>query len=140
MGRLWWLYALLSALFAALVTIFSKIGVQGIDSNLMTAIRTAVVLVMAWGMVFITGSQAGIADIGRRTWVFLVLSGICTGISWLCYFKALQMAPAAKVAPIDKLSVVFTMLLAFLILGEPADLKTVVGGVLITAGTFIMIL
>ena len=137
---MWFLYALGSAVFAALTSILAKIGIEGVNSTLATALRTVVVLGMSWVMVFVSGAQSGLPDIGRRSWLFLVLSGLATGASWLCYYKALQIGEASKVVPVDKLSVVFTMLLAFLILGEPADLKTVVGGVLITAGTFIMIL
>lgn len=137
---MWILYALLSAVFAALTSILAKIGIDGINSNLATAIRTAVVLVMAWAIVFITGAHKGIAGIGTKSWVFLVLSGIATGLSWLMYYKALQMGEASKVVPIDKFSVVISMVLAFVILKEKLDVKTVIGGILITAGTFVMIL
>lgn len=137
---MWVIYALFSAVFAALTSILAKIGIEGINSNLATAIRTVVVLVMAWGMVFITGAQGGITDISQKSWVFLVLSGIATGLSWLCYYKALQMGEASKVVPIDKLSVVITMVLAFVVLKEAFTLKALIGGVLITAGTFVMIL
>lgn len=136
----WVLYALASALFAALTSILAKIGIAGINSNLATAIRTVVVLVMSWGMVFLTGAQQGIRNIEPRSWVFLILSGIATGLSWLCYYRALQMGDASRVVPIDKLSVVFTMILAFLILREPFTVKTVCGGLLITLGTFVLIL
>lgn len=136
----WVLYALASALFAALTSILAKIGIAGINSNLATAIRTVVVLVMSWGMVFLTGAQHGIRNIEPRSWVFLILSGIATGLSWLCYYRALQMGDASRVVPIDKLSVVFTMILAFLILREPFTVKTVCGGLLITLGTFVLIL
>ena len=137
---MWALFALLSAVFAALTGILAKIGMEGINSNLATAIRTVVVLVMAWGLVFLTGKQAGIADITTRGWVFLTLSGVATGLSWLFYFYALQMGEASKVVPIDKFSVVISMVLAFLVLGEKMTLTKVVGGLLITAGTLILIL
>ena len=137
---MWALFALLSAVFAALTGILAKIGMEGINSNLATAIRTVVVLVMAWGLVFLTGKQAGIADITTRGWVFLALSGVATGLSWLFYFYALQMGEASKVVPIDKFSVVISMVLAFLVLGEKMTLAKVVGGLLITAGTSVLIL
>ena len=137
---MWALFALLSAVFAALTGILAKIGMEGINSNLATAIRTVVVLVMAWGLVFLTGKQAGIADITTRGWVFLTLSGVATGLSWLFYFYALQMGEASKVVPIDKFSVVISMVLAFLVLGEKMTLAKVVGGLLITAGTLVLIL
>ncbi|MGG7177226.1 EamA family transporter [Clostridium paraputrificum] len=137
---MWVLFAILSALFAALTSILAKMGINNINSNLATAIRTVVVLVMAWGIVFITGTQNEVANISTKSWVFLVLSGIATGLSWLCYFKALQMGDASKVVPIDKFSVVITMVLAFIILGETVTVKTVIGGLLITAGTFVLIL
>jgi transporter family protein len=136
----WVFYALLSALFAALTSILAKIGIANVDSNLATAIRTAVVLVMAWGIVLITGKQNGIADISQKSWLFLCLSGIATGLSWLFYYKALQIGEASKVVPIDKFSVVISMVLAFLILGEAVNVKTIIGGLLITAGTFVLIL
>ena len=137
---MWALFALLSAVFAALTGILAKIGMEGINSNLATAIRTVVVLVMAWGLVFLTGKQAGIADITTRGWVFLALSGVATGLSWLFYFYALQIGEASKVVPIDKFSVVISMVLAFLALGEKMTLAKVVGGLLITAGTLVLIL
>ena len=137
---MWALFALLSAVFAALTGILAKIGMEGINSNLATAIRTVVVLAMAWGLVFLTGKQAGIADITTRGWVFLALSGVATGLSWLFYFYALQMGEASKVVPIDKFSVVISMVLAFLVLGEKMTLAKVVGGLLITAGTLVLIL
>lgn len=137
---MWIIFALLSAVFAALTSILAKIGIENVNSNLATAIRTIVVLVMAWGMVFITGTQKGIADISTKGWIFLILSGIATGLSWLCYYKALQMGEASKVVPIDKLSVVISMVLAFVILKEAVTMKTVLGGIFITIGTFIMIL
>jgi len=137
---MWVLYALLSALFAALTSILAKKGIGDVNSNLATAIRTVVVLVMAWGIVFLTGQQRGIAGIAPKSWLFLALSGLATGLSWLFYFKALQVGQVSKVVPVDKLSVVITMVLAFIFLGEKADLKTVLGGALITAGTFVLIL
>ncbi|WP_243764208.1 EamA family transporter [Bittarella massiliensis (ex Durand et al. 2017)] len=138
--RVWILYAVLSAVFAALTSILAKVGIEKIDSNLATAIRTAVVLVMAWGIVFLTGAQAGLRQIGGRSLVFLVLSGLATGASWLFYYKAIQMGEVSRVVPIDKFSVVITMVLAFVFLHEKITLKTALGGVLITAGTFVMIL
>ncbi len=137
---MWAVYALLSALFAAFTSILAKIGIQNLNSNLATAIRTAVVLVMAWGIVFLTGTQQGISDISAKSWLFLILSGLATGASWLFYYRALQLGEASKVVPIDKLSVVISMVLAFVILHETVSLKTVLGGILITAGTFVMIL
>jgi len=137
---MWAIYAMLSAVFAALTSILAKIGIEGVDSNLATAVRTGVVLVMAWLIVFVTGVHQGIGDIGRKSWVFLVLSGLATGASWLFYFKALQMGDASKVIPVDKFSVVIGMVLAFAVLHETMTLKTVIGGILITAGTFVLIL
>jgi len=137
---MWFLYALLSAVFAALTSILAKIGIEEINSNLATAIRTAVVLVMAWVIVFVTGIQNQIADISKKSWLFLALSGIATGLSWLCYYKALQIGEASKVVPVDKFSVVITMVLAFIILNEAPNVKTILGGIFITIGTFIMIL
>ncbi|NLW02417.1 MAG: EamA family transporter [Clostridiaceae bacterium] len=137
---MWFLYALLSAVFAALTSILAKIGIEGINSNLATAIRTAVVLVMAWIIVFVTGVQNQVADISKKSWIFLALSGIATGLSWLCYYKALQIGEASKVVPVDKFSVVITMVLAFLILNEAPNAKTILGGIFITIGTFVMIL
>lgn len=137
---MWAVYALLSALFAAFTSILAKIGIQNLNSNLATAIRTAVVLVMAWGIVFLTGTQQGISDISAKSWLFLILSGLATGASWLFSYRALQLGEASKVVPIDKLSVVISMVLAFVILHETVSLKTVLGGILITAGTFVMIL
>ena len=134
---MWVLFALLSAFFAAVTSILAKIGIEGINSNLATAIRTVVVLIMAWGIVFVTGTQSQISDISRKSWI---LSGLATGLSWLFYYKALQMGEASKVVPIDKFSVVISMVLAFLILGEKITPQTVIGGILITAGTFVMIL
>lgn len=133
---MWAGFALLSALFAALTSILAKLGMEGINSNLATAIRTAVVLVMAWGIVFLTGKHHGIGDIGGRSWIFLILSGL----SWLCYYRALQLGEASRVVPIDKFSVVISMVLAFVVLKEAVTVKTVVGGLLITAGTLVLIL
>ncbi|MCL2192827.1 MAG: EamA family transporter [Treponema sp.] len=137
---MWVLYALLAAVFAAATSILAKIGLEGINANLGTAIRTAVVLVMAWGIVFGTGVQRGIPDIVPRSWLFLVLSGLATGASWLFFFRALQIGPVSRVVPIDKASVVITMLMAFIFLGETVDVKTVIGGILITAGTIVLVL
>ena len=140
MKKMWIFYAILSAVFAAATSILAKVGIEGIDSNLATAIRTAVVLVMAWGLVFLTGAHAGIRDISQKSMLFLVLSGIATGASWLFYYKAIQMGDVSKVAPIDKCSVVITMILAFVFLHETVDMKTIAGGLLITAGTIVLIL
>lgn len=137
---MWALLAGLSALFAALTSILAKVGINGVNSNLATAIRTAVVLVMAWGMVFLTDSQNGICDISRKSWLFLILSGLATGASWLCYYKALQLGDASKVVPIDKLSVVITLVLAFVFLHENFTYKSLIGAVLLTAGTLLMVL
>lgn len=137
---MWIIYALLSAVFASLTTIFAKIGINNVNSNLATAIRTVVVLVMAWTIVFITGKQNEIANIGQKSWIFLVLSGLATGASWLFYYKAIQIGEVSKVVPIDKLSIVITIVLAFIVLQERIDLKTVIGGSLITIGTFVLIL
>ena len=137
---MWFLFALLSAVFAALTSILAKIGIEGVNSNLATAIRTVVVVVMAWGMVFISGAQGGLAAISRKSWLFLILSGLATGASWLCYYKALQIGEASKVVPIDKLSVVITLLLAFIFLHEQFTIKSLIGCVLIGAGTLVMVL
>lgn len=137
---MWFILALLSAVFAALTSILAKVGIDGVNSNLATAIRTVVVLAMAWGMVFLTNAQSGIAEIGKKSWIFLILSGLATGASWLCYYKALQMGDASKVVPIDKLSVVITLVLAFVFLHEEFTAKSAVGAVLITVGTLIMVL
>ena len=137
---MWFIFAILSAIFAALTSILSKIGIEGVNSNLATAVRTIVVVLMAWLMVFITGSQNGFMDISKKSWIFLILSGLTTGASWLCYYKALQIGEASKVVPIDKLSIVITVALAFLFLGEQITLKTLIGCSLIVAGTFVMIL
>ena len=137
---MWAVFALLSAVFAALTGILAKLGMEGINSNLGTAIRTVVVLVMAWAIVFATGKHTGISDITTRGWVFLVLSGLATGLSWICYFHALQIGEASKVIPIDKFSVVISMVLAFLVLGEKVTVTKILGGALIAAGTFVLIL
>ena len=137
---MWFILALLSAVFAALTSILAKVGIEGVSSNLATAIRTVVVVVMAWGMVFITNSQGGIFDISKRSWLFLILSGLATGISWLCYYKALQIGEASKVVPIDKLSVVITLVLAFVFLHEKFTPKSLIGCVLIGIGTLVMVL
>lgn len=135
---MWIVFAALSAVFAALTSILAKIGIDGVNSNLATAIRTIVVLIMAWVMVFVTNSQSGIVSIGKRSWLFLILSGLATGISWLCYYKALQIGEASKVVPVDKMSVVLTMLMAFAFLNERLTVKSVIGVILITAGTIFM--
>ena len=137
---MWMILALLSAVFAALTSILAKIGIENVNSNLATAIRTVVVVIMAWGMVFLTNAQHGITEIGRKSWLFLILSGLATGASWLCYYKALQVGDASKVVPIDKLSVVITLVLAFVFLHEEFTIKSLVGCVLIAAGTMFMVL
>lgn len=137
---MWLLFAILSAVFAALTSILAKVGIEGVNSNLATAIRTVVVLVMAWGMVFLTNTQGGIGQIEKKSWIFLILSGVATGASWLCYYKALQMGEASKVVPIDKMSVVITLVLAFVFLHEQFTMKSLVGCTLIGAGTLIMAL
>lgn len=137
---MWFILALLSAVFAALTSILAKVGIEGVSSNLATAIRTAVVLIMAWGMVFLTNTQGGITEISRRSWIFLILSGLATGASWLCYYKALQLGDASKVVPVDKLSVIFTLVLAFVFLHEKFTAKSLIGCVLIGAGTLLMVL
>lgn len=137
---MWFVFALLSALFAALTSVLAKIGIDGVNSNLATAIRTVVVVIMAWGMVFLTNTQSGIQEIGKKSWIFLILSGLATGASWLCYYRALQMGDASKVVPIDKLSLVITLVLAAVFLHEHLTVKTLLGAGLITAGTFVMIL
>ena len=139
-NNMWILFAILSAFFAAATSILAKIGIEDISSNLATAIRTIVVLIMAWGIVFFTGTHSQISSIGTKSWVFLILSGLATGLSWLFYYKALQIGEASKVVPIDKFSVVISMIMAFVILKETVTLKTILGGVFITIGTFIMIL
>ncbi len=137
---MWFVFALLSSVFAALTSILAKVGIDGVNSNLATAIRTAVVLVMSWGMVFLTHTQSGISAIGKKSWLFLILSGLATGASWLCYYKALQMGNASKVVPIDKLSVVITLVLAFVFLHEEFTMKSIIGCVLIGLGTLLMVL
>ena len=139
---MWFVFALLSAVFAALTSILAKVGIDGVSSNLATAVRTVVVVLMAWGMVFLTNAQGGIGDISRKSWLFLILSGLATGASWLCYYKALQMGEASKVVPIDKLSVVITLVLvlAFVFLREQFTVKSLIGCVLITIGTLVMVL
>lgn len=137
---MWFVFALLSAVFASLTSILAKVGIEGVNSNLATAIRTVVVVVMAWGMVFLTHAQNGIADISRKSWLFLILSGLATGASWLCYYRALQIGEASKVVPIDKLSVVLTLILAFVFLHEDFTAKSLIGCALIGAGTLIMVL
>ena len=137
---MWLLLAILSSLFAALTSILAKVGIEGVNSNLATAIRTAVVLVLSWGMVFLTNAQKGLGEISQKSWVFLILSGLATGASWLCYYKALQMGEASKVVPIDKLSVVITLVLAFVFLHEQFTAKSAVGCVLIGVGTLLMVL
>lgn len=137
---MWFILALASAVFAALTSILAKIGIEGVNSNLATAIRTVVVVVMAWGMVFLTNAQSGLPEISRRSWMFLILSGLATGGSWLCYYKALQIGEASKVVPIDKLSVVITLVLAFVFLHETFTTKSLIGCILIGLGTLVMVL
>lgn len=137
---MWFVFALGSAVFAALTSILAKIGIDGINSNLATAIRTVVVVFMSWGMVFLTHAQTGITQLSRKNWVFLILSGLATGASWLCYYKALQVGQASKVVPVDKLSVVITLILAFIFLHEEFTVKSLIGCVLIGAGTLVMVL
>lgn len=137
---MWLLFAALSAVFAALTSILAKIGIEGVDANLATAVRTVVVVVLAWGMVFLTNAQGGIGAISRKSWLFLILSGLMTGASWLCYYRAIQMGSVSKVVPIDKLSVVITLVLAFVFLHEQVTVKSVAGCVLIGAGTLLMVL
>ena len=137
---MWFILALGSSIFAALTSILAKIGISGVNANLATAIRTFVVLIMSWGMVFLTNAQGGIMDISKRSWIFLILSGLATGVSWLCYYKALQMGDVSKVIPIDKLSVIITMVLAAVLLHEKFTPKSIIGCVLIGAGTLLMVL
>ena len=137
---MWFVFAILSALFAALTSILAKVGIDGVNSNLATAIRTVVVVIMAWGMVFLTHAQSGLKEIGNKSWIFLILSGLATGASWLCYYKALQIGEASKVVPVDKLSVVFTLILAFVFLHEQFTAKSLIGCVLIGAGTLFMVI
>lgn len=136
---MWFVFALLSAIFAALTSILAKVGIEGVNSDLATALRTGVVLVMAWGMVFLTGAQNGVFEIGKKSWLFLILSGLATGASWLCYYKALQTGEASKVVPIDKLSVILTLILSFVFLHERFTPKSLIGCVLIAAGTLFMV-
>ena len=137
---MWFVFAILSALFAAFTSILAKVGIEGVNSNLATAIRTLVVVLMAWLMVFITNAQGGLSSISKKSWLFLILSGLATGASWLCYYKALQMGEASKVVPIDKLSVVITLILAFVFLHEQFTIKSIIGCILIGAGTLLMVL
>lgn len=137
---MWLVFALLSAVFAALTSILAKVGVEGVSSNLATAIRTVVVVIMAWGMVFLTRAQSGITEISRKSWLFLILSGLSTGASWLCYYRALQLGDASKVVPVDKLSVVITLILAFIFLHEQFTAKSLIGCILIGIGTLIMVI
>ena len=137
---MWWLFALLSAVFAALTSILAKVEIENVDSTLATAIRTVAVVGMSWLMVFITNTQSGISSISKKSWIFLILSGLATGASWLCYYKAIQMGDVSKVVPIDKLSVLFTLVLAFVFLHEEFNTKSLIGSILITAGTLVMVL
>mgnify|MGYP002675525189 FL=1 len=137
---MWFIFALLSAIFSALTSILAKIGIDGVNSNLATAIRTVVVVIMAWGMVFLTKAQGGISMISKKSWIFLILSGLATGASWLCYYRALQIGNASKVVPIDKLSVVITLILAFVFLHEEFTARSLIGCVLIGTGTLLMVL
>lgn len=137
---MWFIFAILSAIFAALTSILAKVGIDGVNSNLATAIRTIVVVLMAWGMVFLTNQQHGISAISHKSWLFLILSGLATGVSWLCYYRALQIGEASKVVPVDKLSVVITLVLAFVFLQEKFTIKSLIGCVLIGLGTLIMVI
>ena len=137
---MWFVFAVLSAIFAAITSILAKIGIEGVNSNLATAIRTVVVVLMAWGIVALTNAQSGIAEISKRSWIFLTLSGLATGASWLCYFKALQLGDASKVVSVDKFSIVIPLVMAAVFLHEQFTVKTIIGSVLITLGTFVMIL
>lgn len=137
---MWFLFAIGSAVFAAFTSILAKIGIEGVNSNLATAIRTLVVLIMAWGIVFMTGGQHGISEISKKSWIFLILSGLATGASWLCYYKALQIGVVSKVVAVDKLSVAITLVLAFVLLREQFTVKAAIGAILITAGTLVMVL
>ena len=137
---MWLVFAILSSVFAALTSILAKVGIDGVNSNLATAIRTLVVLIMAWTMVFLTNKQSGITEIGKKSWIFLILSGLATGASWLCYYKALQMVDVSKVVPIDKLSVVITLIMAFVFLHEDFKSKSIIGCILITSGTLFMVI
>jgi transporter family protein len=137
---MWLLFAIGSAVFAALTSILAKVGIEGVNSNLATAIRTFVVLAMAWGMVFLTHAESGLASIGKKSWLFLILSGLCTGASWLCYYRALQVGEASKVVPVDKMSTVLTLILAFIFLHETINAKSIIGMLLLTAGTLVMVI
>ena len=137
---MWFVFALLSAVFAALTSILAKVGIEGVNSNLATALRTCVVLAMSWGMVFLTDAQKGIGSISQKSWIFLILSGLATGASWLCYYRALQLGDVSKVVPIDKLSVVITLALSFIFLHEKFNVKSLIGTILIAAGTLVMVL
>ena len=137
---MWFIFALLSAIFAALTSILAKIGIDGVNSNLATAIRTVVTVIMSWGMVFLTNAQGGLQSITKKSWLFLILSGLATGISWLCYYKALQIGQASKVVPVDKLSVVITLILAFIFLHETFTVKSLLGCIFISVGTLLMVL
>ena len=137
---MWFIFALLSAIFAALTSILAKVGIDGVNSNLATAVRTVVVLVMAWGMVFLTNTQNELFTIGKKSWIFLILSGLATGASWLCYYKALQMGDASKVVPVDKLSVIITLVLAFIFLHENFTAKSLIGSILIASGALFMVI
>lgn len=137
---MWFLLALLSAIFAALTSILAKVGIDGVSSNLATAIRTGVVLILAWGMVFLTNGSSGLSEISRKSWIFLILSGLATGASWLCYYRALQLGNVSKVAAVDKCSILITLVLAFLLLREPFTAKSLAGALLIAAGTLVMVL
>lgn len=137
---MWFVFALLSAIFAALTSILAKVGIEGVNSNLATAIRTIVVVIMSWGMVFIANAQGGIFNITKKSWIFLILSGLATGASWLCYYRTLQLGETSKVVPIDKLSVVITLILAFIFLHEEFAIKSLIGCILIGAGTLVMVL
>ena len=137
---MWFVFALLSAIFAALTSILAKVGIDGVNSNLAAAIRTVVVVVMAWGMVFLTNTQSGILEMSRKSWVFLILSGLATGASWLCYYKALQIGKASQVVPIDRLSIIITLILAFIFLHEKFTTKSLIGCILMGVGTLFMVL
>ena len=137
---MWFVFALLSAVFAALTSVLAKIGIDGVNSNLATAIRTVIVVAMAWLMVFITNTQSGIFEISKKSWIFLILSGLATGASWLCYYRALQIGEVSKVVPVDKLSIVITLVLAFVFLHEKCTVKSITGCILIAAGTLIMVI
>ena len=136
---MWFVFALLSAIFAALTSILAKVGIEGVNSNLATAVRTVVVVIMAWGMVFLTNAQNGISDIGKKSWLFLILSGLATGASWLCYYRALQTGPASVVVPIDKLSILVTIAFSYIVFKEKLNAKAGIGLVMIVAGTLLMV-